>query len=281
MNNRRTFFIAMIFLATITACVLPGLPTASAPVFAPTADSSRVETMVAGTVSAAILQTEQARPTLLPTATTAPTASATSIPETISTASSLTVQVDASTIFTDERAGYEITLPAAWLIMRINEQEYLDAWQLAEAADENIQKSLLSVQDADPNTLRLFAIDAQEGHVQNGFVTTIKFIWDEENPISLENDAELKVSAAAFAATLPGFEVLSTKMITVDEAFIGLVGLKSMDKNSDGVDVVVMHKLAVFNTKTGQMHITLSTVDALKETLFPVFDAMLATIKLK
>jgi hypothetical protein len=53
-----------------------------------------------------------------------------------------------------------------------------------------------------------------------------------------------------------------------------------MVKNSDGVDVVVLHKPAIFNTKTGQVRITLSTVAALKETLFPVFDAMLATIKL-
>lgn len=280
MNNRRTFFIALTFLATITACVLPGLPTASAPVLAPTIEPGRLESMVAGTVSAAIAETEQARPTQQPTATSAPTASLSPTPEIISSGSTLTVQVDASTVFVDERAGYEITAPAAWLILRINEQEYLDTQQLAEAADESIQQSLLSVQNEDPNVLRLFAMDAQAGHVQNGFVSNMKFVLDEKNSISLENDEALKVSAAQFAKTVPGLEVLSTRLSIINEIFIGLIESKSTIRNSSGVDVVVLQKQAVFNTPTGQMIITLSTVEELKITLFPVFDAMLETIKI-
>lgn len=283
MSNKRTFFIALIFLAAITACVIPGLPTtATAPTFAPTVDTGFVETTVAETVSAAIVQTEPAQPATTPAPTATPeltAASATPTFETISSNSTLSVQVDASTIFADDRAGYEIVLPAGWLIMRINEPEYLDIFQLAEAADENIQQSLLSVQKEDPNILRLFAIDAQEGHVQNGFVTNIKFVLDEKKSISLETDEALKASASAFAATVPGFEILSAKLSTVNETQIGLIELKFTTKDSSGADVVVFKKQAVFNSTAGQTNITLSTVEALKETLFPVFDAMLGTVK--
>ncbi len=63
MTHRQTYFFALIFLATVTACVVPGLATPTAPsLFAPTTDPSRLETMVAETVSAAIAETEQARP---------------------------------------------------------------------------------------------------------------------------------------------------------------------------------------------------------------------------
>ena len=152
MHNKRILFTALTFFAAITACVVPGLQSAPAPTFVPTVDTSRLETMVAETVSAAITQTEQARPTSTatsqPSPTPAPTieASVTPTSETIPSGSTLTVQVDGSTIFVDEHAGFEITAPAAWLVMRVKEQEYLDAWQLAIAADENVQKSLFSVQ---------------------------------------------------------------------------------------------------------------------------------------
>jgi len=281
MNNGRTFFIALIFLAVIVACVLPGLPTASTPAPAPpTIEPGRVETMVAETVSAAIALTEQARPVQPPTDTPVPTATAsatpvpvtiaaTGTPEVISSVSALTVQVDGSTVFVDERAGYEITVPAAWLVMRVNEQEYLDVWQLAEAADENIQQSLFSVQNEDPNILRLFAIDAQEGHVQNGFVTNMKFVLDEKNSISLENDNAFGTSLTQSVNNVPGLEVLSAKLSTINGMPVGLIELKSMTKNLVGAEVVVFQKQAVFNAARGKMVITLSTVETLKETLFP------------
>jgi hypothetical protein len=59
MNKKRTFFISLIFLVTI-ACVLPGLSsTPPTPIFASTIDTGSIETKVAGTVSAALAQTEQ------------------------------------------------------------------------------------------------------------------------------------------------------------------------------------------------------------------------------
>ena len=304
MNNRRTFFIALIFLATITACVVPGLPTASAPVPAPVVDTGQIETMVAATVSAAIAETEQAQPTAMSTATSSATATTISMDEstatptsTISTSSSTTtqsptldtsspgstlnVQVDAATVFVDERAGYQITAPAGWLIVRVNEPEYLDAKELAEATDVNIQKSLTDIQNENPNTLRLFAIDAQEGHIRNGFVTNMKFIWDKDNSIALENDEALKGSAAQLAKTVPGLEVLSTKLIsTANKIPIGLIESKSIVKNSSGADVTIFQKQAVLNATTGKMTITISTVEDLKGTIFPAFDAMLETIEI-
>ena len=289
MNNKRTFFIALMFLATITACVVPGLPTASAPVFAPTVDTSRIATMVAGTVSAAIAQTEQAQPTATPPPTSAVTSAPTSAPTETPTPqasvsqSALTKQEDGSTLFADKRAGYEIKLPTGWLAVRINEQEYLDAFWLEETANTHIQQSLLNVQAEDPNVLRLLAIDTQAAHIQNEFVTDMRFVLDEQKTISLNSDADLQAIAAEISASAAvfRFEVTSVKIVTsASGTQFGVIEAKSSFTNTTGAEVSIYQKQVFFNVKVGTQSISLTTVSDLKETLLPAFDAMLETVKI-
>jgi hypothetical protein len=290
MNNRRTFFIALIFLAAITACVVPGLPTASAPVFAPTVDTGPIETMVAGTVSAAITQTALAQPTATPTsaATATATATVTSTPAPTETPtpqaqSTLTKQADGSILFADARAGYQIKLPAGWLAVRVNEQEYLDAFSLEEAANTNIQQSLLSIQTEDPNVFRLLAIDTKAAHIQNDFVTDMRFVLDEKKTISLNSDADLKAIAekTPTSAAVFRFEVTSVKIVTTANGTkLGVIEAKSSFENASGANVAIYQKQVFFNVKAGTQSIIFTTVTDLKQTTLPVFDTMLETIDL-
>ncbi len=279
MNNKRTFFIALTFFAAIVACVVPGLPPASAPTLAPTADTSGIlSTMVAETVSAAIALTEQAfpTPTPVPASTSTSTPTITPIPEIVPSGSTLTVQEDDSILFVDERAGYEITAPVSWLAVRINQQEYWDALTLA----PDIQKSLLSIQNNDPNTFRLFVIDTREGHVQDEFFTTTNFIWNEQGAVLPENDDGLKAIAAQLAETMPGLEITSTKFTTTSNGvLVGIIESKSIMNNSSYSDIVVFQKQAIFNARTGTMTVTVSAVVGFKDEVSSTFDAMLETIK--
>ena len=289
MNTKRIFFIAMIFLATI-ACVVPGLPTASAPVFAPTVDTGPIETMVAGTVSAAITQTALAQPTSTPTstATATATATATSTPAPTETPtpqaqSTLTKQADGSILFADARAGYQIKLPAGWLAVRVNEQEYLDAFSLEEAANTNIQQSLLSIQTEDPNAFRLLAMDTKAAHIQNDFVTDMRFVLDEKKAISLSSDADLKAIAdkVPASAAVFRFEVTSVKIVTTASGTkLGVIEAKSSFENAAGANVAIYQKQVFFNTKSGTQSIIFTTVTDLKQTTLPAFDTMLETIDL-
>jgi hypothetical protein len=279
MNNRRTFFIALTFLATIIACAVPGLPTVSAPASAPIVDTGRLETMVAETVSAAIAQTEQARPTPTLVPTSKPTQTAT--PETITSGSMLTIRDDGSTVFTDERAGYEITLPDGWLALRINEQEYNDALTLAEAADPNIQETLLGIKTQDPNTFRLLAIDTQDGHIQSEFVTDIHFIWDEQMSFDSIEDLQAIAEELPNAPTAFRFEVTTVQTIIAPNRIqFGVIEAKSSFTNTSGDEVNIYQKLVFFKGKTGTQSIIFTTTDGLKETTLPAFDAMLETINL-
>lgn len=280
MNKKQTFFTALLFLTSILACVVPGLQTASVPAPAPTADTGRLATIVAETVSAARVQTEQARPTA--TATLKPTSTPTETPtkDLGPAGSELILQEDSSTLFVDGRAEYQVTIPFGWLAVRVNEQEYLDAFALP-AANEFVQKSLLSIQNQDPNIFRLYSFDIREDHVQKGFVTNVNFVWDEQGSTSFATDDELKAIAAQSVEALPGREILSTKLLSTTNAVpFGLIESKFAAKNSSGKDIVVFQEQAVFNVKTGALVITLSTVDELKDTVFPEFDTMLETIKL-
>lgn len=291
MSNKRTFFIALIFLAIITACVVPGLPTASAPVFAPTVDTGPIETMVAETVSAAITQTEQAQPTAAPTSTATATAAPTSTATPTETPtlranpsqSTLSKQEDGSMLFADERASYEIKLPAGWLAVRVNEQEYLDAFSLEESANTNIQQSLLSVQTEDPNTFRLLAIDTQAAHIQNEFVTDMRFVLDEKKTISLSSDADLQAIATEISnsATVFRFEVTSVKIVTSASGMqFGVIEAKSSFENAIGANVAIYQKQVFFDVKAGTQSIIFTTLTDLKQTTLSGFDTMLETIDL-
>jgi hypothetical protein len=314
MNNRRIIFIALMFLAVIVACVVPGLPTASAPDPAPIVDTGRLATMVAETVSAAIAQTELSvpSPTLIPpssstsTSTSTPTSTITSdstltstftsapteTPTAASTVtqtlqpnpsqSTLTKQNDGSTLFADERAGYTVKLPVGWLVVRINGQEYQNSFSLGEASNMNIQQALLGVKDADPNVFRLLAIDTQAAHIQNEFVSDIRFILDEKKSISLNSDADLQTIARDIpaSATVFRFEVTSVKIITsVSGTQLGVIEARSSFANAAGADVIIYQKQVFFKVKAGTQTIIFTTLADLKGTLLPVFDAMFETVK--
>lgn len=281
MNNRRIFFIALTFFAAIIACAVPGLPTASAPASAPIVEPGRLETMVAETVSAAIAQTEQARPT--PTLVPASKPTQTATPEAIKTGSTLNAQADGSTVFADERAGYEITIPDGWLAVRVNEQEYYDAWTLAETADPNIQETLLGIETRDPNTFRLLAIDTQDGHIQSEFVTDIQFIWDEQKNISFDSVVDLQAIANELPAADTTFrlEVTSVQIVIFPNGIqFGMIEAKSSFTNTSGDEVTIYQKQVFFKAKTGTQSIIFTTIDGLKESTLPAFDAMLETISL-
>ena len=279
MNNERIFFITLTLFAATIACAVPALPTASAPALAPTVDTGRLETMVAETVSAAITQTGQARPTLTLVPTSNPIQTAT--PEVNTSGSTLTTQVDGSTVFVDERAGYEVTIPDGWLAVRINEQEYNDALTLAEAADPNIQETLLGVKTEDSNTFRLLAIDTQDGHIQSEFVTDIHFVWDEQMSFDSIEDLQVIAEGLPNAPIAFKFEVTTIQTIIAPNGIqFGMIEAKSLFTNTSGDEVNIYQKQVFFKAKTGTQSIFFTTVNGLKETTLPAFDAMIETIKL-
>jgi hypothetical protein len=213
---------------------------------------------VAETVSAVLALTEQAQPTATATfSATPPPISTTPAPTGTPTAtanpsqSTLTQQADGSTLFIDERAGYKVTVPTEWLAVRVDQQEYLDAFSLEEAANENIQQSLLSVQGEDLNTFRLFAVDTQPTHIQNDFVTDMCFVLDEQKKIDLGSMAELLAIAEKIPASAQAFRFEVTSLVIINSPCgvkFGVIEAESSFTNQDGAEVPIYKKQIIFNT---------------------------------
>lgn len=282
MKQHRGLIAVLALITTALACAVPGMPTA-APLSTPTPDT-RLEVMVAETVSAALELTRQAVPTateIPPTFTPAPTATITATPEEVSAGSTLTKNEDGSMTFIDELGKYQITVPMQWLTVRVDQQEFLDAWLLPEASNPAIQRSLGTIEKQDPELFRLFALDIAEEHIDGGFVTNMNFLWDQREELSLPSDVRLKELAATLPESIQGTEVLTTEVLSTEGGIsYGVITSRTPATTQDGAEVVLSQKLVYFDLPIGTLSITLSTTETWQETVTPSFDEMLESFKI-
>ena len=275
MNHRRTHFIALFCLISMLGCAIPGVPAGSTSIPAPAVDDDRLQTMVAGTVAAAIAQTEQAAPTHEPGQPPTPTE------QVLATESSLTAQSDGTILFVDERAKFQVNLSPGWLPVRINEQEYLDAFSLPAAADEAVQSELMDIKALDPNIFRLFVYDLQDGHLISGVITGIDFVWDVEGIISLENDTGIQETADDLAASTPGLNATSATLSSSTNGIpMGIILCEIPGYTFEGAEVVLFQKHVYLNLPAGMLIVSFTTEQNFKDATLPFFDTMIETLKI-
>lgn len=273
MKRKRGLFIALVIGTAVMACALPGQPAASPP---PPTPDTRLERMVAETVDAALLMTQQAAPTptKIPptptlTATPAPTA-------TLSAESVLDQNDDGAYSFIDLPGKYQATIPAQWVAMRVNAPEIELIRQMPEAAEPAIQRSLAAIEVQDPNVFRLFLLDVAEERYADGFVTNVNFVWDRQMEVSLADDTDLQGLAATLPASLENSEVTETELnATPNEIPYGVIMTKTPALTQEGEQIVVIQKLVFFDLPAGTLTITLSTTEDWLETVEPSFDEII------
>lgn len=173
-----------IFVGLILLLLLSGCKRAPAPVVNPPA----VETSLASTARALAKQTESANTA---TPSVPATETSTSTPQVSINGTSLEVKDDKTTLFSDHKAGIQLVIPAGWLPLRVNEDEYYKAFTSAIAsANPAFSDRLTQIQDADVNTFRLDAIDVRDGHTVNGILSDINVIFYTGDTRSLEEWAK-------------------------------------------------------------------------------------------
>ncbi|MCQ3936696.1 MAG: hypothetical protein DPW18_06575 [Chloroflexi bacterium] len=282
MNRQRGLPASLALLMTALACAVPGVTT-SAPPASPTPDT-RLEIMVAGTVSAALQLTQQAAPAidLAATSTPAPTSAEIAATPTQSAESVLNKNADGTSSFIDLLGKYEVTIPMPWLALRVNAPEFLDAWLLPEASNPAIQRSLGAIQGQDPNLFRLFLLDINEEHIDGGFVTNVNFLWDQQENLSLPDDARLQELADSLPASIEGAEVLTTEVLTTKDGVpFGVITSRTPAVTQDGANIVIYQKLAFFELPVGALSITLSTTETWQETVVPSFDEIVESFAIR
>lgn len=275
MKQMLRFFSALLFLTM--ACAVSS-PSTDAPQSAPTVDT-RLENMIPLTVSAAQTQTQEARPTHTPVPTHTAEPTPTSTPEADFVGSTLVQSDDGSFLFTDELGQYQITIPKELLPLRINQQEFLDAWLLPAASNASIQNQLNLIQKQDPTRFRLFVYDFNEEHIANGFVSNINFLWDDASNLSTEE--QLLKTTNEYLQAFPGADIIETKSVVLqNDTLVGLVKFKNPVTTLEDVQINIIEKHAFLLLPQGILAIKLSTAESQIEFIEPLFDAMLETFSL-
>ncbi len=259
MKKRQPYpFAASLLVLAAMACAIPGQGTASAP--APTVDPAQLDAIVAETVAAVLQQTALAPTATQPATATIEPAAELSVTTTPLPQSSITNQADGTSFYVDEKAGFNVTIPAGWLPVRIDQLEYYDAFSLPQAADPTIQSALMDINDLDPKVYRLFIFDLQDGHLQSGFVNNVNIVWDQGSSISLKTEDDIKATAESLPSVVPGLVVKSASVSkTLSDILIGVILSEVPTKNKDGADLVLIQKQVLLNVKDGLLVFTFTT----------------------
>jgi hypothetical protein len=277
MNGKQIRLISILFIITV-GCVVPGLSTPNPipPAPTPTVDV-RLPTMVAETFVAAMTQTMQALPPT-PTFTftpepPAPTATLTATPP---VGSSLTALENAATFFLDERGGYSITIPADWLVVRVNQPEYFSALSMYELSNPPVYESLKKIQNEDPQALRLFAVNIQDAAPQGEPATTITLILDETRGISFNSDQDMQAIAGELMRSTSGLEVTALDILITPNG----MQFGAIESSTPTLGAMVYEKRVYFMGKTGMVYARLTIGESLKNDIIPAFDAIMDTTRL-
>lgn len=261
--------IAVVLLAAIAGCVLPGQRMQPTPITNP----SSVETALAGTAKALAQQTETAQgftatPAILPTATLTPT------PRVSINGTSLVKREDQSALFIDHKAGIQVTIPAGWMPIRVNEDEYYKAF----ASDVVLQNPAISdlltrLQDVDVNYHRLNAIDIRPGHIPDGILTDFHILFQEGDTRTLEKWEQAERNRKSPYA---GYKFISSSFPTLENGTRVLVIEESWQ--ASGNKGTIYYRGVFFGLPTGTVILDLSTNNNFKDTILPDFEQVLNSI---
>jgi hypothetical protein len=259
-----------IILMTIVACVIPGQTTQPAPITNP----SSVETAFASTARALAQQTETANgftatPIIVPSDTLTPT------PKISLAGASLVIRDDQSAVFTDHKAGIQLIVPAGWMPIRVNEEEYYRAFTLDVVLENQaFSNHLTNIQDANIDKFRLDAVDIRDGHTPDGILSNIQVIFEPGDLRSLEKweqaerdryhpFADFRFIASNYPQTANG-----TRVLVIEQSW------------STGQTHTVYYRGVFFSLSSGTMVLDFYANNDFKDTVLPDFEQVVNSLTL-
>jgi hypothetical protein len=232
---------------------------------APITNPPGVETSLAGTARAFAKQTETANGF---TVTLTPT------PKISLNGTSLIFNKDQSALFIDHKAGIQLTIPAGWMVFRVNEQEYYDAFTSEVVlANPALSDRLTQIQDVNLDHYRLEAFDIREGHIPNGIISDMNVIFQPGDMRSLEQWAKAEGNRKSpfknYRLTSMGYPQTAdgTRVLVIEQTW-------SKDQSSK-----VFHRAVFFSLPTGTVVLDFYTNNAFKDTVLPEFEQVVNSLQ--
>lgn len=243
----RTLGKIAIFLALI-ACALPAQVIQPTPAIDPNA----IETAIVGTLESAARQTEQAV-LHLPTATSAPAATLTLTPGISSAGTSLLHLADGSVQFSDHTAGVQIQFSPIWLVFRVGEPEYYEAWEKPGAQHLAAIEAFSAMQNLDPKVLRVVALDLRPEHMPGEMITALTVIYLAGDGQDLKEREKVRRAQHSPCA---GYKFLSSRYPQTANGILTLV----MDERCQATgERMIFYRDVFFHVPSGMIHINFET----------------------
>jgi hypothetical protein len=268
LNHRSTFFIALVVVFVLAACARNS---GTEPIVT---NPGSVETALASTARALAQQTETAQG-YTPTPPITPTVTLTPTPKISLNGTSLVLNEDGSSLFIDHKAGIQLVIPAGWMAMRVNEDEYYKAFTSdVVLANPALSERLTTIQDADLNYFRLDAFDIREGHIPDGIISDINVIFEPGDTRPLEKWARAEASRKRpfkqFKLTSMGYPKTAdgTRVLVVEQTWL-------FDESN-----MMFYRGVFFSLSTGTLVLDFYTNNAFKDTVLPEFEQLVNSVTL-
>jgi len=250
----------LMILLSLAACQQSAKPT-------PVLFSDAQLTSIANTAQVSMQQTQQSyTPTPVPSTATPKVSSI--------SGSSLEVREDQTAQFVDHKAGIQITIPAGWLPVRLNEEEYYKAFALdVVVANKPLSDLLTQIQSYNIDFFRLGAIDIRPGHIVGDLPTAMDVLFEKDN----RTLAEWLQAERTHQSPFKGFKILSYKYQEMADGTRVLV----FEESWDGTPTEKVYlKRIFFSVPAGAVILDLETNISFKDTVLPDFEQVVNSLTL-
>ncbi|NOZ72655.1 MAG: hypothetical protein GXP38_12220, partial [Chloroflexi bacterium] len=194
---------------------------------------------------------------------------------------SLITQEDGSTLFLDRDSGYQLTIPADWIVIPLGEGDYESLLQVGADTinvDQNLLDMLLS--QADTTNALFMAWNFDSATLSDSGVPTITLI-KQELPGKVPTEFVLKASAQSMPKLLAGAEVLSSDMVENAQGVnLGVIEILLPTSEESGGDTIY-EKLALLVNNSTMFNLTTVVDQKFRDTIEPIFDEVIDSITLQ
>ena len=264
-NNPTFFGVGFVVLLVLVACGQRPVPVTNPPA---------VETSLASTALALAKQTEAANPVTV-TPSPIPSETPTPTPKISTSGTSLEVTEDQGARFTDHRLGLQLTVPPGWLPIRLNEDEYYQAFGLeAVSGNPEIVDFLSKIQTQDSDFIRLIVLDLRPVEETGGLLTGMSVILQPETIKTMD---DWVIANPARANKRIGYLLFSSGYREIPAGIRVLVRDEQWTSTTKGK---IFSRMVVFSLPAGILTIGFETDLDSKDTTLPDFEQVIDSVQL-
>jgi hypothetical protein len=256
-------------LLAIIACALPSQAIQPTPGIEPDA----IEAATVSTLESEAQPTGQTTQ-IAATATAVATETLPPTPRISSAGTSLLSLADGSTQFTDHTAEVQILFSPIWLVFRVGEQEYYEAWEKYGAQNLAAINALSAMQNLDPKVLRVVALDLRPEHMPDEMITALSVIFLAGDLQDLKEREKVRRDQHTPCA---GYQFISSNYPQTNNGIQTLV----MDESCKSTgEHTIFYRDVYFHVPSGMIHINFETNFDYRDTPLLEFEQMLNSITL-